>query len=240
MKKLLLLLLAVCFVPGVVWANGYDYTVDFTESLSWGCYSPETFNNRENFPYGMSFSFVDENGAPSTSADYFYRPKDLELEYDGILPVIDTDPGEGYSWGYSSSVTRLTFGDGPVIAFGIDMGDKGEDADDIHLRLYNQSDDVIGTRSYTISAGDDFFHTLAYSGDGIAYVDFWGEGVSGNTVYFNNVCFSLESEGSGADLPGDDTPVSTVPIPGSFVMLACGLIGLTGLGRKRGGMGFLS
>ena len=237
MKKLLLLLFVVCFVPGVVWANGYDYTVDFAESFSWGCYSPEAFNSHGNFSYGMLFSFVDKNGAPSTSSDYFYRPKDLESEYDGILPVIDTNPGEGYSWGYSSSVTRLTFGDGPVIAFSINMGDKGGDADDIYLKLYSQSGDLIDTRSGIIPKGDNSVYTLACASDGIAYVDFRGEGVSGNTVYFNNVCFSLES---GADLPGDDTPVSTVPIPGSFVMLACGLIGLTGLGRKRGGMGFLS
>ena len=190
--------------------------IDLTDRVSCAVYSPDAFNDYGNFSgeFGITFSLVNPDGSPADS-NYFYRPSDDE--YDGILPLLDTDTTEGYDWAFTLSRTRLTFTN-PVKAFSVDMGDKGEDADSIHLALYSVDGGLINAVFEEIGAGVNSFHTLEYDYGSfdIAYVDFWGVDPTGkNTVYFNNVSF---------------TPT---PLPGSLLLLGSALATCLISRRKR-------
>ena len=216
MKRFLSTLFLVLFASWNTGAAAYANSIDLTDRLSCAVYSQDAFKAYGNFPgeFGISFSLVDSEGSTAGSSNYFYRP---DNDYNGILPVLDTNPATEYQWAFSSSRTRLTFTN-PVKAFSIDMGDNGEDADDIYLNLYKADGMLIDTISGLIDEGNSSFHTLSYDSGSfdIAYVDFWGDDPLGeNTVYFNNVSF---------------TPV---PLPASLLLLGSGFVTCVLSRRKR-------
>ena len=227
MKKKLSILFLFFLVPVLLtsWytsAAAYDHSINLTDRVAdVAVYSMGAFNNDGNFPadFGMTFSLVNPDGSSAGSSNYFYRPPDDD--YNGILPIFDesTPPGI-HSWTFTSSRTRLSFAD-TVSAFSVDMGDKGEDADTIYLALYTAEGGLIDTISGEIGEEDNSFHTLGYDSGSfdIAYVDFWGADSKGeNTVYFDNVSF---------------TSISTVPLPGSLLLLGSGLVTCVFSRRKR-------
>ena len=217
MKRFLSTLFLVIFASWSISAAASP--IDLTNRVSdVAVYSQDAFKAYGNFPgeFGISFSLVDFAGSTAGSCNYFYRAPDSD--YNGILPVLDTNPAGEYQWAFSSSRTRLSFAN-PVSAFSVDMGDKGEDADDIYLSLYRADGELISAISGLIGEGDDNFQTLSYDSGSfdIAYVDFWGsDPLGGNTVYFNNVSF---------------TPV---PLPGGLLLLGSGLVTCMLSRRKRG------
>lgn len=181
MKRFLSILFPIFLVMVFLasWNTGaaaYDYSIDLTDRVSSvAVYSPNAFNTYGDFPadFGITFSLVKLDGSFAGPDNYFYRPADDD--YNGILPLFDTDTTEGYEWAFTSSRTRLSF-DNPVSVFSVDMGDKGEDADTISLNLYTAEGGLISAISGLIGVGDTSFHTLEYDYGSfdIAYVDFWG------------------------------------------------------------------
>lgn len=233
MKKKLSILFLIFLVPVLLtsWytsAAAYDYSIDLTDHVSdVAVYSPGSFNDYGRFPadFGMTFSLVNPDGSSAGSSNYFYRPPDAD--YTGILPVCDESTQPGYSWSFMSSRTRISFAD-PVSAFSVDMGDKGEDVDTIHLALYAADGELISAIYEDIYEADSFFHTLGYNSGSseIAYVDFWGvDSNEENTVYFNNVFFTSLSLISSFPTP--------TPLPGSLLLLGSGLVTCVFSRRKR-------
>ena len=219
MKRFLSTLFPVFWVMvfSVSWYNGASaYEIDLTERVSCAVYSQSAFN--DYLPAG-SVSLVGSTVTLSESG-YFYRPPDDD--YDGILPVLDTDPTDGgYSWAFSSLRTRLTFTNS-VKAFSVDMGDKGDDADTIYLALYTADGKLISAISELIGEEDSSFHTLSHDSGSfeIAYADFWGVDSKGeNTVYFNNVSF--------------DSTLQSVPLPGSLLLFGSGIVASGMFSRRK-------
>lgn len=222
MKKLILcMFFFFCFVLNG-FAAPFNNLIDFKAKLDFGVFSQDYFNFSGKFPAkeGIFVGLYNDDDEHDGNSDYFLRPSSTQKN--GILPVFWN--GKKLVSAFSKTFISFTT---PVKDFSVDLGDNGEDVDEIFLELYGMNDNglfLIDTVSDIIPEGDSFFHTLEYEGTiPISYVLFWGrcpyitdsslEGA--NTVYFNNVSFN------------------TVPLPGTAILFLSGMIGFWGLISRR-------
>jgi hypothetical protein len=102
-----------------------------------------------------------------------------------------TSPNSVLPDSYSSSgnKSRATFS-APVSEASVTMGDYGADSDDLYLRAYDSSNNLVDSDFTSIPSTLNGGVDLLVSGSDIAYVEFYGRGVNNNSVYFDNLCFT--------------------------------------------------
>lgn len=76
----------------------------------------------------------------------------------------------------------------------VDLGDFNADADTLHLNAYNSLNVLIGSDADAISAAFTGMVTLSVAAPNIAYVEFFGVGVNGNSLYADNFTFNAVPE----------------------------------------------
>jgi hypothetical protein len=105
--------------------------------------------------------------------------------------------------------------DVPAWTVSVDLGDFGDDADQLFLNAYNSSNVLIASAGQLLGAGVSGMVTLNVATAGIAYVTFGAVGDGGSSVYADNLSFD-------------------VPEPASAAVLGLGVLGLAARRRLRG------
>lgn len=101
---------------------------------------------------------------------------------------------------------------------------------DAVLTLFNDAVQV--TQIRVQANGDDEINQLmSYTGSAFNRANFWYAASAATSETIDNLSYTLVGNGGGGD-DGGGTPVVT-PEPGSMVLLATGLAGLVGIGRRR-------
>jgi hypothetical protein len=102
-----------------------------------------------------------------------------------------TSPNSVLPDNYSSSGnrSRATFS-APVSEASVTMGDYGADSDNLYLKAYDSSNNLVDSDLKSIPSGLGGGVDLLVSGSNIAYVEFYGRGLNENSVYFDNLCFT--------------------------------------------------
>jgi hypothetical protein len=94
----------------------------------------------------------------------------------------------------------------------------------LYLIAYNSSNIQLSLYTFANPASSYAGHTLSVSslaGD-IAYVEFYGVGMSNNSVYWDNFTFNENTQQN-----------APVPEPATMILLGTGIAGLAGLRRKK-------
>jgi hypothetical protein len=108
---------------------------------------------------------------------------------------------------------------GPVNFVSVDIGDLGGDADNLFLRAFNASNVLLGSAAQLLPGGLSEMRTLSLAVGGIAYIEFGGVGLNGESnVYSDNLSFGTRG--------------GAVPEPASWAMLIAGF-GLVGALQRR-------
>lgn len=201
MKKIFLVLciaLITMFVSSASFAVTYDMN-----SISAGTYSETNFN--ANF-LGVSFN---NSGGDS----FVLHSASLYPDFSGNAVI-----NSPYSTIGNSTIAIF---DTATDYVSVTMGDYNADADDLYLKAYSSNNSLVDSDFYQNPSTSYAGYTLIVSSAmvNIAYVEFYGIGVSNNSVYWDN--FSFNETGA------------PVPEPTTILLLGIGLIGLVGSQRKR-------
>ena len=106
---------------------------------------------------------------------------------------------------------------GGTTTVSIDLGDNGEDADSLFLRLYDSGNVLLATATDFIPGSFAGLKTLTASAPGVAYAVYGGVGVQGSSVYTDNFTYSV---------------TAGVPEAATWTMMIAG-VGLAGTALRR-------
>lgn len=201
MKKLLTVL-AITGLMVVSATSAQAITLDFN-SIPLGIQSEATFNS--NF---TNVSFNNTGGS--------------------AFNVSTFNPGPSFSGRTIINHPFNTIGNSTIATFtnlvnfvSIDLGDNNADADNLFLRAYNSLNSQIGITTTSIPASFRGAVTLTLAVPNIHHIEYFGVGVSNNSVAWDNLIFT-EQGGS-----------NRIPEPASMMLLGSGLVGMVRLRKKK-------
>lgn len=155
--------------------------------------------------------------ASLTIGEVTFTPVTIE---EGYVGVTEADPGEPISGQCLLSYPyplKATFAV-PALMVKMGVGDYNEDYDDTYLEAYDAGGNLLVADHYLNPAekyGGDYLQVL--SATPIAYVIIRSEGDFPNSLYWDNFEYTL----------------AAVPLPGAFLLVASGLLGMLSFRRKR-------
>lgn len=101
----------------------------------------------------------------------------------------------------------------------VDLGDFGEDADQVYLSVYDDTDNLLGTTSQIIGQDISGLFTLSLFSSNISYATFGTTAAYGlGGIYADNFTYD---------------PTSVIPIPAAAWLFGTALLGFIGLSRRK-------
>jgi hypothetical protein len=181
----------------------------------------------------------------SQSTDVTFRVRDnllggacapTNLSSGCVLHIYDWDGSHALSGGYGNdrySLDMLFNGAVNQVSFMFGGDDRILYQTGAHfnavLTLFN---DAVQVAQVTVAANgnDAIDQTIAYSGLSFNRANFWYFASAATSETIDNLTYTLAPVVG----PGDDGDPVVTPEPGSMVLLATGLLGVIGIGRRRG------
>jgi len=198
MKRILTILTAVLFV-GLFAAPAQAVLIDF-DSLADGYYDESSF----------SALFAD---------------LDFQNTGGGGFDVQSVSGGYPFSGKSILNNTYNTPGNSTIVAFNsvadsvsVLLGDYGSDSDKLFLRAYDSANNLIASDEGDITSSE-YGLTLSINAKNIAYVEFYGEGLHHNSVYWDDFQYTLQGP--------------AVPEPSTMLLFSTGLAGAFVRRRRR-------
>ncbi|MFH0810623.1 MAG: hypothetical protein V2A77_09195 [Pseudomonadota bacterium] len=195
--------LAVCLAVGVPAAQAAPTVLNFDE-LQYG----EELSGQYT---GLGVVFGTADGQPihvrcPVLPAPFTGPNAVRGVHDTNADIIATFSKDIYS-------VSVTMGDN------VNLWEIGEDTDDLFLRLYDSSDNLLASEEYSLVPPEGGYTLGASSFHPVAYARFNSTGDYPGTVYFDNFGF--------------DTEAPAVPVPPAVLLFGSGLTGLAGWRFRR-------
>jgi hypothetical protein len=182
-------LLAVCLTLFAF--SAFAANQDGTEGVSQVPPAGEQNESIDSAPTCLNFDNLSAESVLTTYGGVTFTNTHGTLRVKAAYPgPVFSSPNAVLPDNYTSSGnrTRATFAS-PVSYVSVTMGDWGADSDNLYLRAYNSSNNLIDSDAATIPSSLYGGVDLEVSAAGIAYVEFYGVGLNNNSVYFDNLCF---------------------------------------------------